>query len=183
MYVEATGVDLDAKKLFYMLDLDLGKNIDGKVNVKVMKKFKSCFLNADMEMVGKFYQYPIKMFGNVKFKNRKQFNYSFNIDTKISSNIDVVGKYNNGIWNLHYNVKKLDLEKLDLVYPFKGKVNFRGSYNSANKILKFTNNQIEGLYGDIVEFGFNLSSKKFFHYIGLKELFKANMSGTVRIMS
>ena len=184
MDVKATGVDLDAKKLFYMLGLNSVNNIDGKINIEVKKKIASPYLNVDMQMRGNFYQYPIKMSGNVKFINRKQFDYTANVDTDISSNLDIVGKYNNGSWNLHYNIKGLNLKKLNLIYPFEGKMDLKGSYNSANNILKFANDEIEGAYGDnTIELGFSLNSKKFFQYIGFKEIFKADISGTARIMS
>ena len=63
-------------------------------------------------------------------------------------------------------------------------MDLKGSYNSANNILKFANDEIEGAYGDnTIELGFSLNSKKFFQYIGFKEIFKADISGTARIMS
>ena len=183
-YVDAKGKDIDTKKLLYMLGLDIKKDVEGKPDLTFLKHINQNFFNFKLKMKGKFKKiYSFNMESDLKYLNRKTFSFVGNVESNIG-NINILGEYDNAVWKLNYNAKNINLEKLNLLYPFKGKISLKGTYNSANNILKFSNDKIKGAYTtDAMELGFSLNSKEFFQYLGLKKLFKAYISGTARIMS
>ncbi len=179
LYVKAKGKDFNIQKLLYMLKIDY-PYIDGVTDLNIEKN-KNIIITA-------------KTKGNIK----KDINTKFNAVTKIKKDmfIKIYSNINSELGNItlssqnlknkyinNINAKDINLSYLHsvLIYPFKGLVDFVGSYNGRDKIFKFYNKKYEGFMTNHIEITFQMKSDKFSKYVNISNFLKGDVSGIIII--
>jgi hypothetical protein len=181
--IDGKGSDFDIQKLLYIFKLNYPW-INGKTDIELSKKEKGIYV-CRFKTFGHYerkVQTDFTADTVVKMKTREKMNFESKIDSG-AGKIFISGVTQNDNWKYTFDASDINLSKLQslLLYPFKKTAVFKGSYDSANGIMKFKGNGFEGFADSKMEINFNMDAGRFFEYTGIKQILKGSVSGTLKI--
>jgi len=180
--LQAKGSDFDLRKLLYIIKINYPW-VDGKTDLQIDRKEK--LFNILFKTAGE-YKHKIdtnfQAVTNVEMKHKNSLKFVSDIDSDIGK-IVLNGKVNNDKWGYTFKATDINLIKLKplLLYPFKETANIEGVYESSNDVLKFKGKNFEGFADSKIEITFKMNGDKFFKYLGILDLLKGKISGTIKI--
>jgi len=181
--LDARGSDFDLPKILYMVKINYPW-VDGKTDLFISKQ-KDGIFHIVAKTSGEYKRTLATGFKAVTEINMKHRN-NLRFSSKISSGIgyfSISGISDDNRWKYSFTAEKIKLSKLKpvLLYPLHNTVDFQGSYDSSNDVLKFKGNGFEGFYDTKIELTFKMDARRFFSYIGMLQLLNGEISGTVKI--
>jgi len=179
----AQGNSFSLADILYMLKIP-ANGVNAKASIFARKDGDT--YNVSVRSKGEYSDGVKALFnggGEFKLKDFQNNTFLINVNSNIGT-AHVRGETKSGLCKCNYEVAKLNLNALRAVlkYPFNGKVDIKGSYESENGVIKFIGENFEGFYDSKIEITFAMPAEKFFHYVNLENILKGKVSGTLAIV-
>ncbi len=180
--LKAEGSEFDLQKLLYMLKIKY-PSVSGKTDMSV-EKSKGVYTGEFKTAAHYNGRIKTDFTAFTVAKMKCMDNVAFNSQIKSGiGKIFIKGMLNTENWKYEFDAPDINISKLKplLLYPFKGVVQLKGSYDSSNDIIKFKGRNFTGFYDSRLEANFNMDAKQFFEFMGVEQFLNGNISGTVKI--
>jgi len=159
--------NIDIKYICKKIKLKVPKDLEAKADIN-LKHFNNKFL-ITLNIKGVYKKSPLISQITI-IMNKSSINIKGYIKNKILSGNFNILKDNKLLYSASFN--KISLEFFHLIYPFKGIIDLK-IQNDLNNIVKFTSKNFSGFYEKkSLNVTFNMSSKDFFKYINIDNIFQ-----------
>ena len=182
LYIKADGSDFDIKRLLYMLKMDF-PYVYGITDMSIIKNKDWIVTLKSKGEYKKDLQFLFKSFSKLYVKNRQNIKFLSNIKTDMADAY-LKGDYKNSVFKFNYDLKDLNVSKLKkyTLYPLKGKIDLKGTFDGRDYILKFENAYIEGFrQKGKTEINFKMPGSMFFNYLNIQNFLGGIITGNLKI--